>query len=81
MATEFPSARHQEALSTPTGYRRFSRFTFSRNGVTLELESGLNDPMAVILTMAVTSSLLSGEPLGGSILLEAAWQGGRPPPT
>ena len=38
MATEFPSARHQEALSTPTGYRRFSRFTFSRNGVTLELE-------------------------------------------
>lgn len=38
MATRFSSARHQAALSTPTGYRRFSRFTFSRGGVTQELE-------------------------------------------
>lgn len=38
MATRFDSERHQLALSTPTGYRRFSQFTFSRNGVTLELE-------------------------------------------
>lgn len=38
MALRFPSARHQAALSTPTGYRRWSRFTFSRGGVTRELE-------------------------------------------
>jgi hypothetical protein len=38
MATTFASARHQAALSTPTGYRRFSRFTFSRSGRTVELE-------------------------------------------
>jgi hypothetical protein len=38
MATRFPSARHQAALSLPTGYRRWSRFTFSRGGVTRELE-------------------------------------------
>lgn len=38
MATRFSSARHQAALSTPTGYRRWSRFTFSRGGVTRELE-------------------------------------------
>jgi hypothetical protein len=38
MATRFASARHQAALSTPTGYRRWSRFTFSRGGVTRELE-------------------------------------------
>jgi hypothetical protein len=33
-----PSYRHQAALSTPTGYRRWSRFTFSRGGVTEDLE-------------------------------------------
>jgi NhaP-type Na+/H+ and K+/H+ antiporter len=32
-----------------------------RVGVTLELESGLNDPVAVILTMAFTGALVSGE--------------------
>lgn len=38
MPTTFSSARHQLALSVPTGYRRWSRFTFSRGGVTRELE-------------------------------------------
>lgn len=38
MPTTFSSARHQAALATPTGYRRWSRFTFSRGGVTRELE-------------------------------------------
>jgi hypothetical protein len=38
MPTPFPSARHQAALSTPTGYRRFSRITMSRGGVTREVE-------------------------------------------
>lgn len=38
MATRFASARHQAALSMPTGYRRWSRFTFSRGGVTRTLE-------------------------------------------
>lgn len=38
MPTRFSSARHQAALTTPTGYRRFSRFTLSRGGVTQELE-------------------------------------------
>lgn len=34
-----------------------------RLGATLEMESGLNDPMAVILTMALTKSLNSHQPL------------------
>jgi hypothetical protein len=38
MATRLASARHQAALATPTGYRRWSRFTFSRGGVTQNLE-------------------------------------------
>lgn len=38
MPTRFSSARHQAALAQPTGYRRFSRFTFFRGGVTQELE-------------------------------------------
>lgn len=38
MATRLPSARHQAALSTPTGFRPWSRLTFSRNGVVRELE-------------------------------------------
>ena len=32
-----------------------------RVGVTLELESGLNDPMAIILTVAMTEAIVSGE--------------------
>lgn len=38
MPTRFSSARHQAVLATPTGYRRFSRFVFSRDGLTRELE-------------------------------------------
>lgn len=38
MPTRFSSARHQAVLSTPTGYRRFSRFTIARGGVTREME-------------------------------------------
>jgi cell volume regulation protein A len=45
-----------------------------RVGVTLELESGLNDPMAVILTLALTEALVSGEPLTWVLLLHVAQQ-------
>lgn len=38
MPTRFSSARHQAALNTPTGYRRWSRFTFSRGGLSRNLE-------------------------------------------
>lgn len=38
MATPFASARHQAALSTPTGYRRWVRVVASRGGVTREVE-------------------------------------------
>ena len=40
-----------------------------RVGTTLELESGLNDPMAVILTTALTANLLSAGDTGGWRLL------------
>ncbi len=45
-----------------------------RVGLTLELESGLNDPMAVILTMAVTSVLVEGGRFSWTILLEVPLQ-------
>jgi hypothetical protein len=38
MPTPFPSARHQAAINTPTGYRRRMTFTFSRGGVSQVLE-------------------------------------------
>jgi hypothetical protein len=38
MPTRFDSARHQAALATPTGYRRWMSFTASRGGDTVELE-------------------------------------------
>ena len=38
MSTQFSSARHQAMLGVPTGYRRWSQFTFSRGGVSEVLE-------------------------------------------
>jgi cell volume regulation protein A len=45
-----------------------------RVGVTLELESGLNDPMAVILTMALTSLVATGEVPSWSLALDVVVQ-------
>lgn len=46
----------------------------SRVGTTLELESGLNDPMAVILTLSLAQSLAGGGSLGWWILGEVVRQ-------
>lgn len=49
MANQFSSARHQAALSTPTGYRRWMQFTFTRGGDSVTLE-----PVAGVLTQDMT---------------------------
>ncbi|MCE9671007.1 potassium/proton antiporter [Myxococcus stipitatus] len=45
-----------------------------RVGTTLELESGLNDPMAVILTTGLTHTLSGGETPGWDLAVEAVIQ-------
>lgn len=40
----------------------------------LEVESGVNDPMAVILTLAVTQAIVRGGDLGPAVLLECGVQ-------
>lgn len=45
-----------------------------RLGTTLELESGMNDPMAVILTVAATDALVAHETIGWAMLGEAIIQ-------
>lgn len=45
-----------------------------RVGVTLEVESCINDPMAVILTMAITDAITTNAPLGWGMLLEIPGQ-------
>jgi potassium/hydrogen antiporter len=45
-----------------------------RVGTTLELESGLNDPMAVILTTELAVGVAGGHPVGWGLLLEVVLQ-------
>ncbi|HZW10197.1 MAG TPA: potassium/proton antiporter [Phycisphaerales bacterium] len=54
---------------------RGSRLRLTRRvGTTLELESGANDPMAVILTAAVTEVALSESAPGWGLALQVPWQ-------
>lgn len=46
----------------------------ARVGRVLELESGLNDPMAVILTLSLTTAATSGQPLGWGLAVEVVLQ-------
>jgi cell volume regulation protein A len=45
-----------------------------RVGTTLELESGLNDPVAVILTIGLTEAIVSGTPLSAWTLVDVPIQ-------
>ncbi|MEX0941551.1 MAG: potassium/proton antiporter [Pseudomonadales bacterium] len=45
-----------------------------RVGTTLELESGLNDPVAVILTIGLTHGLLSEQALSVWLVADVVWQ-------
>ncbi len=45
-----------------------------RVAATLELESGLNDPMAVVLTIGITNAIVADEPLSWGLLLDVALQ-------
>jgi cell volume regulation protein A len=45
-----------------------------RVGTTLELESGLNDPVAVILTIGLTEAIVSGAPLSAWTLVDVPIQ-------